>query len=179
MPERDDLRAMVSSPDRTLRELMAEYGDDIWNYAYFLTGSRDQADEVCQETFLRAYTHLSSFRGGSTVKTWLLTIARNQALNWRRSLRLRSLPFFTGRRDAEAAPSAEREALGRQYTDAIWRIIMALPVPYREALVLDIRYDLTGEEMARLLGVAPGTVKSRLARARAKVRQALEKEESE
>lgn len=77
------------------------------------------------------------------------------------------------------ALSAEREALGNQYANRIWEIIMSLPDKNREVLVLDIHHGLSIAEMADLLNVAQGTVKSRLARAREKVRLAIQEEERE
>lgn len=73
--------------------------------------------------------------------------------------------------------SAEQEAIGNQYANRIWEIIMELPDKYREVLVLDIQQDLPVAEMSALLGIAQGTVKSRLGRAREKVRTAIKEEE--
>ncbi|WP_419885027.1 RNA polymerase sigma factor [Paenibacillus sp. B-A-8] len=77
------------------------------------------------------------------------------------------------------ALSAEKEALGKQYANRIWEIIMTLPDKNREVLVLDIQHGLSIGEMSDLLNVPQGTVKSRLARAREKVKQAIQKEERE
>ncbi len=73
--------------------------------------------------------------------------------------------------------SAEKEAISNQYVSRIWELIMELPDKHREVLVLEIQQELSTAEMALLLGVAEGTVKSRLSRARDKVRKALEEEE--
>ncbi|MBW7455213.1 RNA polymerase sigma factor, partial [Paenibacillus sepulcri] len=84
MPEDSDTLKYVSSLcSADFRRVMEEYGDDVWSYAYFLTGNKDTADELAQETFVKAFRRLASYRGESSVKTWLLVIARNSWYTWR------------------------------------------------------------------------------------------------
>ncbi|ASA26325.1 hypothetical protein B9T62_13755 [Paenibacillus donghaensis] len=158
---------------------METYGSDVWNYAYVLCGSREEADDISQEVFLKAYQKSGDFRGEASVKTWLLTITRNMTYSWRRKLMRRASLQPQVRDTALIYPSAEAEAMERHYSDSIWAIIMKLPAPYRETLVLDIKYGLPVQDIAALLHVAPGTVKSRLSRARDKVRAQLQKEEQQ
>lgn len=165
----------------TLRDVMDRYGSDIWNYAYFLTKNRELADEITQDVFIKAYYRIETFRGSSSFKTWLLTIARNTAFRYKRASflrRVRLLPSIRSEQSGRAGRSAENEYMEERYADDIWETIMALPDKYREVLVLDIRYDLSTDAMAKLLNVAAGTVKSRLHRAREKVQRML-KEESQ
>lgn len=77
--------AVAYAPSMTLREMMETYGRDVWNYAYFLTGSREQANDISQEVFLKAHRNIAKYRGSATLKTWLLTITRNTAFSWRRN----------------------------------------------------------------------------------------------
>lgn len=162
----------------TLREIMDRYGNDIWNYAYFLTKNRELADEITQDVFIKAYYRIETFKGRSSFKTWLLTIARNTAFRYKRSSFLRLVRLLPSIRPGRTGRSAESEYMEETYADGIWEAIMALPDKYREVLVLDIRYDLSMEAMSKLLNVPPGTVKSRLHRAREKVQRLL-KEESQ
>lgn len=169
--------AMAYVPDITLGDMMENYGSDVWHYAFFLTRSREQADDISQEVFLKAYRHVGKYRGQAALKTWLLTITRNTAFSWRRnSFWRRFLPLGTQNGPGQAR-SAENEAIGNQYVNRIWEIVMELPDKYREVLVLDIQQGLPTAEMSRLLGVAEGTVKSRLSRAREKVRTAIKEEQ--
>jgi len=163
----------------SLREMMENYGSDVWNYAFFLTRSREQANDISQEVFLKAYKNVGKYRGQASMKTWLLTITRNTAFSWSKNSFWRKFLVLGDQPATVNAPSAEREALGNQYANRIWELIMALPDKHREVLVLDIQHGLSIAEMSNLLNVAQGTVKSRLARAREKVRQAIEKEERE
>lgn len=65
--------------EQVLTDLMEAYGKDVWKYAYFMTLRAEAADDIMQETFLKAYMHLDRFRGGSSVKTWLFSITRHAA----------------------------------------------------------------------------------------------------
>nr|WP_318652417.1 RNA polymerase sigma factor [Paenibacillus lycopersici] len=171
--ESDYLKHVMEMDAGALRDTMDRYGQDVWNYAFFLTGARDLADDIAQDVFIKAYYRIGSYRGQSSFKTWLLAITRNTAFSYRRSAFLRKVKLLPHAAETGTAASAENEYLDAHYTDEIWDIIMALPARYREVLVLDIRYGLTGEEIAALLGIAHGTVKSRLHRARAKVQRQL------
>lgn len=152
-----------------LRELMQAYGQDVWNFAYFLTKRPDLADDVTQEVFLRVYRNIGSFRGQSSIKTWLFSITRNTAINMQRSAFFRRVTLAGFMTDSRRSPSAEREAMLKEELNDIWQVVMKLPVKLREVLVLDAKYDMTTREMADMLGISQGTVKSRLSRAREKV----------
>ncbi|WNS43720.1 RNA polymerase sigma factor [Paenibacillus sp. MMS20-IR301] len=178
MQSRDLPYSVTIAPSMTLREMMEAYGSDVWNYAFFLTRSREQANDISQEVFLKAYKNAARYRGQATLKTWLLTITRNTAFSWRRnSFWRRFVPLGDRQEPAGSALSAEKEAIGNQYANRIWELIMELPDKYREVLVLDIQQDLSVAEMSALLGIAQGTVKSRLGRARDKIRTAIKEEE--
>ncbi|MFJ2046927.1 MULTISPECIES: RNA polymerase sigma factor [Paenibacillus] len=173
----------------TLSSMMDEYGNDVWNYAYFLTKSTEQADELSQEVFIRAYSGIAHFRGECSLKTWLLTITRNTTFTYRKSRFFRSslwgetLPIPTEQGNTSMGemkpekwvhPSAEAEAISREHIHEIWDIIMALPDKFRELLLLHLKYELKTSEIAEMLGISAGTVKSRLSRAKAKVRKQWE-----
>ncbi|WP_254639615.1 RNA polymerase sigma factor [Cohnella sp. GbtcB17] len=151
-----------------LRELMAQYGSEVWNLAFVLTKRRELADDISQDVFLAAYRKIDTFRGASSVRTWLLSITRNTALNRLRSAFMRRVTLMDriDPRAHEACPSAESEALRRSLSNEIWGDVMRLPVKLREALVLQARYELSVKEIALLLDLSEGTVKSRLSRAR-------------
>ncbi|GAA3403092.1 RNA polymerase sigma factor [Paenibacillus hodogayensis] len=164
------LRHIVQSgdPETLLADLMRMYGDDVWNYARFLTGRPDAAEDIAQDVFWKAYRSLPSFRGECPVKNWLLGITRRTSLNYLRSSFVRRVTLIGLLAPKGAVPSAEQEAMERQSVNEIWLAVLALPGKYREVLILEAHYGLTYREMAELLGVSEGTVKSRLHRARAK-----------
>ncbi|MFD2332492.1 RNA polymerase sigma factor [Cohnella sp. GCM10020058] len=100
-----------------LRELMRLYGSEVWNLAFVLTKRRDLADDVSQDVFFAAYRKIDTFRGASSVRTWLLSITRNTALNRLRSAFLRRVTLMDRVHDRahESGPSAESEACGDHY----------------------------------------------------------------
>jgi RNA polymerase sigma-70 factor (ECF subfamily) len=130
------------------------------------------------DVFIKAYYRIETFRGQSSLKTWLLTITRNTAFRYRRSAFFRNVSLFASSMPGRSGRSAETEYMEERYADNIWDVIMALPDKYREVLVPDIRYELSTIEIAKLLNIAPGTVKSRLHRAREKVQQNLKEVQS-
>jgi RNA polymerase sigma-70 factor (ECF subfamily) len=153
----------------SFRELMLLYGRDVWNYAFLLTHNPDQADDISQDVFLQVYRKIGSFRGESSIRTWLFSITRNRVFNHRRTAFFRkvSLVGFVVRSDTH--PSAEQEALMNSLSNDLWKIVMELPIKFREVLLLNAKYELSQKEIANLLGLSEGTVKSRLFRARQKV----------
>lgn len=163
--------------DAVLDELMREYGRDVWNYALFLTRSRELADDIAQDTFVKVYERLYTYRGESSVKTWLLAITRNAARDALRSSWLRRVILRPHRAASEndAHPSAEREAMEREMNRDIWSIVLELPAKLREVLLLHAHHQLQMKEIAALLNISEGTVKSRLFRARALASRKMDK----
>lgn len=160
--------------DYILQDLMENYGNDVWNFAYFLTRSSDAADDLSQDVFLAVYDRMYSFRGECTMKSWILTITRNKSLNYlKKQLIQKILPVksFTHRGTVQ---SAESQLFDRMETKRIWSAVIQLPRKFREVVILDSHYALTAKEIAELLGISQGTVKSRLHRARMKITAILE-----
>ncbi|MFB9274334.1 RNA polymerase sigma factor [Cohnella cellulosilytica] len=158
-----------------LYELMTAYGDDVRRYAYAITKNREQAKDVAQETFLRAYRGFGSFQGRSSLKTWLFSIARNAALNEMKSSYMRRIVLFEWVKPRGVGESAETEYLEEQSVREIREALMSLSIKLREVLLLSLEHGLTMPEIAELLHVSEGTVKSRMHRAR----QAMERKRKE
>lgn len=167
----------MDDPSAAVEALMLRYGQDVWNYAYVLSRRSDVADDITQDVFLRAYRSLTRFEGRSSVKTWLLTITRNTARSYKTTAFMRRVLLKEAIEHRGSGRSAEAESLDRLRTDEIWAIVLGLSPKYREVLVLEARFELDMKEMAALLGIPEGTVKSRLHRARAKVEAKLREEE--
>ncbi|MDF2936131.1 MAG: polymerase sigma-70 factor [Paenibacillaceae bacterium] len=170
-------QAAETNDTRTaLRDLMTTYGDDVWNYAFSLCRNSDMSDDITQEVFLKVYRKLGSFRGESSIKTWLLAITRHTAFDMQRSSfwkRITSSDIFAA---TAVQPSAEHEAIERFSINDIWQKVMELPVKYREVLILYAHYQLSMREMAEILKLSEGTVKSRLFHARARVLKLKERD---
>ena len=149
--------------------------DAAYNLARWLTRNEQDAEDVVQEAYLRAFSYIASFQGGDG-KAWLLAIVRNTYYNWLKHNRLREpmVPFdekFHGVRPE--TPSQEALVLDQQRKRILKRALDELPVQYREVLVLREMEGLSYQEVANTVGVPIGTVMSRLSRARKRLHQDL------
>jgi RNA polymerase sigma-70 factor (ECF subfamily) len=153
----------------SFRDLMVTHGQAVWNFAYFLTKRHDLADDISQDVFIQAYRKIASFRGEASMRTWLFTITRNISVNYMRTAFIRRVTLVGLVMGKDTAASAEQEVMDRNFTEDIWSLVLKLPIKYREVLILDAKYELTTREMAEILNVSEGTVKSRLSRARQKM----------
>lgn len=159
-----------------LRTLMETYGEDVWNYAYFLSRSSSAADDIAQETFIRAYKHMNSFRGEASVKTWLLRITRNRWYTYRSNSFVKRVTLQEVLDLRHTVPSAEDTYMDKSLSSQVWQLVLRLPRKYREILMLHAHYDMSMEELAHTLNISLAAAKSRLHRARQKANQSWEKE---
>ena len=163
-----------SDSKQILHDLMTAYGEDVWNYAFLICKKTHMADDITQDTFLKAYKNLFSFRGQSSVKTWLFTIARNTAFDYRKSSFFRRVTLVDYISTQQTHPSAEAEAIESLISSELWEKVLKLPVKLRESLILYAHHQLKIHEIASLLGLSEGTVKSRIFKARLKLLQMTE-----
>ncbi|MEC0205042.1 RNA polymerase sigma factor [Paenibacillus lautus] len=177
--ELEYLKQMTVMDSQTLDKIMNEYGNDVWNYAYFLTKQHALADDIAQEAFIKAYYGIHTFHGQATLKTWLLTITRHTAFRYKQAFFFRKVILKDKLLSSSSNRSAEAEYLDELYTDEIWAMIMTLPSKFREVLVLDLYYEMPMREIAELLHISTGTVKSRLHRARKKVQNLMKEKNDE
>jgi RNA polymerase sigma-70 factor (ECF subfamily) len=163
--------------DQVLTDLMSEYGKDVWKYALFLTLNPNLSDDIMQEVFIKVYEKMYSFRGQASVKTWLFTITRNVVRDHWKSAWSRKMMLMGSRSSRDILPSAEQEVMSLLQEKANWRHVLQLPLKLREILLLQIHHELTISDMAVILHISQGTVKSRLHRARAKMNKIIQGEE--
>lgn len=164
--------------DEVLFDLMTDYGNDIWNYAFFLTRRSDAADDISQEVFLSAYKQLYSYKGECSVKTWLLTITRNKSINFLRSAFVRKVTLWEQVMTKNVnSPSAEDILFARNESRDIWLTVMKLSKKYREVIILVYHYELSIKDIKDLLQISEGTVKSRLFRAKQKLSSLMKSNE--
>lgn len=168
--------------------LIADRSGEVYGLLYRLTENAEEARDLTQETFLRAFQSISQFRGDSDLRTWIYRIAINQARNrwrwWRRRRRDVTVSLDTtdiqGNQPlvetlrAERERSPEQETLARERERVLRKALQGLSNSYREAVILRDIEGFTYEEIAETLGINVGTVKSRLARGRQELRERLE-----
>jgi RNA polymerase sigma-70 factor (ECF subfamily) len=163
--------------------LVALHEGMVVNLALRLLGDREEARDLAQDVFLQVYRTLGRFQGRSSLKTWIYRITVNQCRNrqrwWRRRRRDRALsledlkPADEARlASGETAPEFEYVAR-RETAQRVQAALLGLSFDHRSILVLREVEGMTCQEIAATLGVAEGTVKSRLARAREQLRQRL------
>lgn len=147
--------------------------DAAWNLARLLMRNSQDAEDVVQESYLRALRSFSGFRGESS-RAWLLAIVRNTCFTWMRSNRERAdQTEFREEIHAVAAATPETQSLSRERSDAVSRCIQQLPTDFREAIILRELQQMSYREIAEITGVPSGTVMSRLARARSRLASCL------
>ena len=173
LDERELVTGAQRGDVRAYEELLRLYSQIAYRTAYLVLGSAEDAEDACQEAFLKAHGALGRFRSGTPFRPWLLQIVANEARNRRRAAgrRLRLLTRATAdARLGDAAPSPESVALAAEDRRQLLEAVNELGEDDR--LVIGCRYflDLSGEETAAALGCAEGTVKSRLSRALGRLR---------
>jgi len=166
------------------RDFVERHGDVVYSVLRRLVGSPDLAEELAQETFVRAYEGLDGFRGESGFRTWLVQIAINLVRDRRRAARrsptVVSLEELRARSSSDADPPERRpsvEPIGmlaqREVATRLERELERLPADYREAFVLKHIEGMPYEQIARVTGQSIGCLKVRVHRARARLREAL------
>ena len=156
--------------------LVREHQLIAFRTAYVITGSAADAEEAVQDAFVKAYRARGRFREGSPFRPWLLTIVANEARNRRRAMTRRArfeLHLAEERPSADAAPSPEAALLVREQRAELLGAIDGLGEEQRQAVACRYLLGLSERETATVLGCRPGTVKSRLSRALARLEEAL------
>jgi len=168
-------------------ELVTERSGEIYGLLFRLTENSEEARDLTQETFLRAFQSIGRFRGEADLRTWIYRIAINQARNrwrwWRRRRRdsTVSLDATQGHSNqtliatlAESSENPEQQTLAHERELALRSALQKVSRAYRETVILRDIEGFTYEEIATTLGINVGTVKSRLARGRQELRRKLE-----
>ena len=154
-------------PPRTLAEAAEAHLDDVLGYLLYLTRDRETAEDLASSTFEKALRLWNRFDPGrGSARTWLLGIARTTALDWFRAESRRH------RREAAAAePEAQEAEFVEGLSPELQLALATLSAGEREVLVLRIVIELDGDQTARVLGISPTAVSSRLSRALQKLEE--------
>ena len=184
--ERDDDLALVErhrhGDPAAFDEIFERYQRMVFNLALRMSGNREEAADLSQEIFLRIYKHVGRFKGRSSLKTWVYRVAMNCCRSRRARKRLPTQPLPEAADQVleelqDETSSPERRALARDAGRRLMRALGELPAPFREAVVLRDIEGLSYLEIAEVLRVRIGTVRSRIARGRDRLRDALEEDD--
>ncbi len=167
----------TESPSASFEQLALPLFDRLYNFAQWLTQNRDEAEDLVQETYAKALKGFSSFQPGTNFKAWIFRILRNTFLNTRTGLKAAMVPLDRDGEDTilpAERTTPETILLDRVGREMIEAAIEELPLVYREVLLLCEVEEMSYQEIARAVGIPLGTVMSRLARARRRVRDSVE-----
>lgn len=172
------IQAVLDGDVNAYEALVKEYEKNVYNLALRMTGNSEDAADMAQEAFIKAYNSLTAFRGDSKFSVWLYRIVSNVCLDFLRSRsRKQTVSLSTENDDGEEVEldiadetHSPEQLLDRSLTrDAVRRGLAALPPDHREILLQREIQGLSYEEIADVLGLEAGTVKSRIFRARKKL----------
>jgi RNA polymerase sigma-70 factor (ECF subfamily) len=157
--------------------LVEWYTGAIYALAHRMLGNPQDAEDACQETFLRAYLHLARFDRSRRFKTWLLAIASNYCVDRLRRRHDHQLPLdAVTYPDDDATLEPEAQTLRAEERRLVRQALHQLPANYRQLSLLRYWHDLSYREMERVTGLSEAIIKSRLYRARQMLARALEPE---
>lgn len=177
-----EVQGKTLDPEAFMETIVKEYAKKIYNYAFRMTGCPEDAEDLTQETFFRAYRSLRSFRGECSVSTWIFRIAANLCTDQYRRNRKRPLSIDSPvmyeddqlkYEIPDESPSPADIAENIELRNTIMCAIERLPEEQKKVVLLRDVYELKYEEVAFCLGIPVGTVKSRLHRARLLLRMYL------
>ena len=171
MDESTLIRHAANGDAAAWEPLVLAHQEAVFRLSYLLLGDPDDAEDIAQETFLRAWNHLKRFDTTRPLRPWLLSIASNLASNRRRSAG-RYLSALTRAFRNEPVPSTSIEEKSTRHMEAsqLWKAVQNLSVPDQQIVYLRYFLDLSVAETAEVLKIAEGTVKSRLSRALERLR---------
>ena len=163
------VRRTLAGDQHAYANLVEKYKDAVFNVAYRMLSNPSEAEDIAQETFVRAYTQLHTYKDAHRFSTWLLSIASHLSIDQLRrrrflALPLDNVPLLEWIADANVGP--EEAALAVETSDEMQKLLSMLPAKYRAVLVLRYWHDLSYEEIATALRLTPALVKARLHRAR-------------
>ena len=183
--EADLVRRAQGRDEAALRAIMQANNRRLYRLARGILRSDSEAEDVVQETYVRAFTHLDGFRGESGLSTWLSRIAINEALGRVRGRKPQvewgALPEAALEAQiiqfplSSAAGDPEKSMAQREIQRVVERAIDELPDVFRMVFIARVMEGMNVEETAELLGIKPETVKTRLHRARTMLRENVEK----
>jgi RNA polymerase sigma-70 factor (ECF subfamily) len=185
--EAEFIERLKRGESAAFEEWVADRSGEIYGLLFRLTENGEEARDLTQETFLRAFQSIGRFRGEADLRTWIYRIAINQARNrwrwWRRRRRDSTVSLDATQGQAnqpliatlvETSENPEQRTLAHEREVALRAALQKLGASYRETVILRDMEGFSYEEIAATLGINVGTVKSRLARGRQELRRRLE-----
>lgn len=173
-PPRKESRMHGSTKLALFEQTILPHLSSAYNLARWLTRNEDDAQDVVQEAYMRAFRFFDGFKGGDG-KAWLLTVVRNTCLTWRRRERgnVTAVPFDEAAHGSDRAANVEVSLVEEARLGTLRNCIESLPLEYREVIIMRELEELSYREIADTASVPIGTVMSRLARARKRLEECV------
>ncbi len=181
------LRRCLAGDEAAYRELVRRYQRAVYSVAFRMVRSAEDAEDLTQETFVRVFKALDRYDPTRPFQAWLFTITSRLAIDHIRRRRMKTVPLFRSEPGSEEEQAVELEdpglapdelAVRSEEERGVRDLIDTLPPHYRIVVLLRHQQDLSYEEIAQMLHLPRGTVKARIHRARALLKERLEEESS-
>lgn len=147
-------------------EIVREYVNDIRKIVYTYVKNHHTMEDITQEVFWSAYRNLGQFRGDSAIKTWLIKIAINKAKDYLKSWHYRAIKITNLIKEDSINRETEQAVIDNDRDQELAKVIMDLPIKYREVIILYYYEELDTNEISNILNINLNTVKTRLNRGR-------------
>ncbi|SET76472.1 RNA polymerase sigma-70 factor, ECF subfamily [Natronincola peptidivorans] len=148
-------------------------GDKLLRLAFIMIGDQQIAEDIVQETFIALYKNIQSFRGESTIDTWLMRVTINKAKNILRRKKIKNIVYKEGIEIQDTAPLPEEYLTSKEKEIRVRNLLFSLPLKYRDVLYLYYYEERKIKEIADILDLTESGVKSRLKRGREHMKELL------
>ncbi|MEK5209684.1 sigma-70 family RNA polymerase sigma factor [Psychrobacillus sp. FSL H8-0510] len=172
----DGLDVLKANPIKAVEIIMNTYGNEVKRFVYTYLHNEADTDDVTQEVFVTVYLKLSTFKGKSSLKSWIYSIAANKCKDHLRGNRLRQsklMERITRQPISHQLNEVPEEYQQSTIKEGLFEKIMELPIKYREVVILYYFKELSIKEISFILNVKEPTLQSRLSRARSKLRDLI------
>lgn len=176
---RDDMEETITSSglsrDQVIEELMTDYGQSILQLVFTYVHDTALAEDLTQEVFIKCYKALSTYQGHASLKTWLWRIAINHSKDYIKSWYKKNVDVIETNVLEETLETSDllEQVVKNSEEEALFDLVMALPVKYRELIYFYYFEDYSIREIASILSLKNNTVKTRLRKARSLLQKAL------
>lgn len=162
-------------PAYEIETLIRQYGNDVLRTAYLYVKDIHTAEDIFQDVFIKVNQKLSTFAGNSSIKTWIIRITINTCKDYLKSAWNRRVVPMMDYQEESIISNADYEDVEKKDTkELIMKTVLSLPAKYKDVIICVYYQDMTVTEAAGVLKIAEGTAKSRLSRARQKLKSILE-----
>ena len=178
MDQKIDIPPSIQSTDSegAIEWVMEEYGESLKRFIFTYTKNRAQTDDIFQEVLLTVYRKIHTYQGKSSFKNWLYQVTANKCKDYLRSPFHRLITWKEQLKEKPNPKTPEHSLLQDEQKQIVIEAIMNLPIKYREVLILQYYKEFSIQEISDLVKVNPSTIKTRIMRAKEKLKLELKGE---